>query len=125
MKVSNSTLAKAKPKLKQYKIPVEKGLFLLVMPNGSKLWRFRYKWAGKEHLLALGPFPVIDLDEALGKWLAARKQITHKINPAQVRREEKVEAGNTFRAVCDVPGSCQSSRPGASFSPSKPGRPQR
>ena len=101
MKVSNSTLAKAKPKLKQYKIPVEKGLFLLVMPNGSKLWRFRYKWAGKEHLLALGPFPVIDLDEALGKWLAARKQITHKINPAQVRREEKVEAGNTFRAVCE------------------------
>ena len=51
----------AKPKEKAYKIADEKGLFLYVSPNGSKYWRFKYRFAGKEKLLALGVYGDVSL----------------------------------------------------------------
>ena len=41
-----------------------KGLFLLVKNNGSKLWRLRYKYAGKHQEMALGKYPTVPLSEA-------------------------------------------------------------
>jgi len=40
------------------------GLFLLVKPNGSRLWRMKYRFAGKEKLLALGAYPEVSLKNA-------------------------------------------------------------
>lgn len=51
----------AKPKDKPYKLSDERGLFLLVNPNGSKWWRFRYTWQGKDQLLSLGVYPAVPL----------------------------------------------------------------
>ncbi len=61
MSLSDAKARNAKPKTKPYKIADGEGLFLLVMPSGSKYWRLRYFFAGKEKLLALGVYPEITL----------------------------------------------------------------
>jgi hypothetical protein len=50
------------------------GLFLLVMPNGSKLWRLKYRFGGKEKLLSFGAFDLVSLAEGAGK--ARRRETT-------------------------------------------------
>ena len=57
MALTSLAVQNAKPKEKPYKLSDGNGLHLLVQPNGSKLWRFRYHFAGKENMLALGSFP--------------------------------------------------------------------
>jgi hypothetical protein len=57
-------IRQAKPKEKPYKLFDERGLFLLVNPTGSKLWRFRYKYAGKEKQISFGHYPDISLADA-------------------------------------------------------------
>ena len=47
-----------------YKVGVGGSLFLLVKPNGSKLWRFRYRVDGREKGLSLGIFPAVSLTDA-------------------------------------------------------------
>lgn len=51
----------AKPKDKEYKLTDERGLYLLVKPNGSKYWRLKYRIAGKENKLAIGVYPDFSL----------------------------------------------------------------
>jgi integrase len=101
MEVSDSILAAKKPKASPYKVSVAKGLFLLVMPTGSKLWRLRYKWQGKDQLLSLGEFPVVDGKMAYAQWLTAQRQLLDGINPSAVRRESTVESKVLFRFVCE------------------------
>ena len=64
MPLNDLILRNAKPLDKAYKLSDEKGLFLLVNPNGSKYWRLKYYFAGKEKLLALGVYPEVRLAEA-------------------------------------------------------------
>jgi len=54
MKLTDTAIRNAKPKDKQYKIADGGGLHLLVKPNGSKYWRLKYRYTGKEKVLALG-----------------------------------------------------------------------
>ena len=63
------------PAIRAYKKADELGLYLEVFPNGSKLWRFKYRFAGKEKRLALGAYPEVSLAEAREKRDAARKQM--------------------------------------------------
>ena len=63
-KLTNTAVKNAKPKDKPYKLMDENGLFLLVRPNGSKLFRFRYSFNGKEKLLSLGGYPETSLADA-------------------------------------------------------------
>jgi hypothetical protein len=56
MALSDTKVKNAKPREKAYKLADEKGLFLLVTPKGSKYWRFKYRFNGKEKLLALGVY---------------------------------------------------------------------
>ena len=57
MPLTDVEIRKAKPAAKPFKLSDEKGLFLLVNPTGSKLWRLKYRFDGKEKLLALGAIP--------------------------------------------------------------------
>ena len=77
------------------------GLYLLLMPNGSKLWRLAYRFGGKQRSLALGIYPTITLKQARDRRDAARVQLADKIDPSIQRRIDKQNAssGNTFRAV--------------------------
>ena len=74
MPLTDTTIRNAKPGSKAAKLYDERGLFLIVTPQGGKWWRFRYKWAGKEKLLSLGTYPDISLKDAREKRDEARKQ---------------------------------------------------
>jgi integrase len=77
------------------------GLYLLLTPNGSKLWRLAYRFGGKQKTLALGIYPTITLKQARERRDAAKRLLADKIDPSIQRRIEKQNAttGNTFRPV--------------------------
>ena len=64
------------------------GMFLLVNPGGSKLWRWRYWADGKEKLMALGEYPIVNLAEARERRFAARKKVAAGIDPIVERKAE-------------------------------------
>ncbi|OCC23273.1 hypothetical protein MB02_11550 [Croceicoccus estronivorus] len=57
MALSDTKARKAQPAERDYKLGDSGGLFLLVRPGGSKLWRMKYRFVGKEKLLSFGPYP--------------------------------------------------------------------
>jgi integrase len=79
----------AKPAERAYKIAAGGGLFLLVQPNGSKLWRYKFRLQGVEGLQALGPFPEVGLAAARAAHAASRQLVASGINPVQARRSER------------------------------------
>ena len=92
---------KPEPKAKKY--ADEKGLFLLVTPSGGKLWRLKYRFDGKEKLLALGAYPDVGLKAAREKRDEARKRIADGIDLGEHRKAIKAAraeaVGNSFEAV--------------------------
>jgi len=74
---------------KMFKKSDGNGLFLLIKSNQSKLWRFRYKFAGKYQEMALGKYPLISLSEAREATKNARILLTKGINPMENRRQNK------------------------------------
>lgn len=100
MPLSDTACKNAKPKEKPYKLADEKGMFLLINPNGSKYFRLKYRYSGKEKLLALGVYPDTSLKSAREKRDTAREQIAKGIDPGITRKIEKAgSAENTFSAV--------------------------
>ena len=89
MPLSELKIRNAKPKEKFYKLSDSDGLYLHVTEKGGKLWRFRYRFEGKEKLLALGPYPEISLLDARQKRDEARRQLAHGIDPGAVRKAQK------------------------------------
>jgi len=92
----------AKTKDKPYKIYDGNGLFLLVKPAG-KYWRFKYRFHGKEKILAFGVYPMVSLVDAREKAYQAKKQIANNIDPAQEKKLNKLKlqlnSANTFEAI--------------------------
>jgi len=87
--LSDAAVRNAKPRANRYKIADGDGLFLFVMPTGSKYWRFRYFFDGKEKLLALGVYPDISLSDARERRSQARKTLAAGNDPAEVKKEAK------------------------------------
>ncbi|WP_019882331.1 MULTISPECIES: integrase arm-type DNA-binding domain-containing protein [unclassified Methylophilus] len=88
-----------------YKLYDELGLFVLVSANGGKWWRFKYRFAGKEKLLALGTYPEVSLADARARRDDARKLLAQKppVDPGEVKKSQKqaiqAKHENTFEAV--------------------------
>ena len=105
MKLTNTTCKNAKPKKKAYKLTDGAGMFLYVMPNGSKYWRLKYRFGGKEKRLAMGVYPDITLQMARDKRLEARRLIDQGIDPGQDKRRKKrqreLDTNNTFKVVAE------------------------
>src|SRR5262249_42888434 len=93
----------AKPKTRPYKIADGEGLFLLVMPSGSKYWRLKYTFVGKEKLLALGVYPDVALADARDRRARARKSLAAGTDPAAAKKEGKrlatLRSANAFEVV--------------------------
>jgi len=102
-KVSDVALRNAKPKDRPYKLAVGGGLYLEIMPSGSKLWRWKYRLAGKENRLAIGPYPLHSLAQARAEVDAARRLVKNGIHPSHQKQLAKmtqaVEHANNFEAV--------------------------
>lgn len=90
MALTETTIKNTKHKATPYKLTDGEGLFLLVKPNGGKYWRFKYFFAGKEKLLALGTYPEISLGDAREKRLAARKLVAGGIDPGAQKSRKSV-----------------------------------
>ncbi|THD54106.1 MAG: DUF4102 domain-containing protein [Bradyrhizobium sp.] len=99
------TFRSAKPREKPFKLSDGGGLFLLVQPNATNLWRLAYRYDGKQKLLALGHYPVTSLTDARIKRDAAKKLLSDGIDPSIERKSERRTAQmsrrNTFKAVAD------------------------
>ena len=80
----------AKPDKRPRKLSDEKGLYLLVQPKGSKYWRMKYRFAGKEKLLALGVYPDVSLSTARERRDNARRLLADEVDPSAVRRQGKL-----------------------------------
>ncbi|WP_097492342.1 tyrosine-type recombinase/integrase [Escherichia coli] len=97
----------AQPQDKPYKLTDSQtpGLFLLVHPNGSKYWRFRYWIDKKERLQAIGVYPLISLKEARKRATESRLLIAQGIDPMEEARKEKaIDALNmaaSFKTVAE------------------------
>lgn len=102
MPLNEMKIRNAKPKEKFYKIADGDGLYLHVAETGGKLWRFRYRFAGKEKLLALGSYPEISLLDARQRRDEARRQLAHSVDPGAVRKalkQAKTEETETFEVI--------------------------
>jgi integrase len=103
MPLTDKAIRNAKPRAKPFKLSDGGGLFLLVQPSGSKWWRYKYRFGGKEKLLALGSYPVVNLKEARERHFQARKALDAGNDPSQVRREAKriaaIKYENTFELM--------------------------
>lgn len=97
------TIRNAKPKEKGYRLFDERGLYLEVMPNGSKYWRMKYRFNGKDKRIAFGVFPEVSLADARDKRDEARKLVSAGIDPAFARKEDRrqrlLRSINTFESV--------------------------
>jgi integrase len=97
--LTETKLKAAKPRQKPYKLFDERGLFVIVNPDGSRWWRFRYALNGKEKGISLGVYPDITLKRARDKRDDARKLVADGIDPSAKRQAEKVAAADTFEAI--------------------------
>src|SRR5688572_28471280 len=102
-KLSDTRIRAAKPKARPYKLYDSDGLFLIINPNGSKWWRQRYRYAGKEQMLSLGVYGEIGLAEARDKSREMRKSIARDLDPSAQRKYRRVALvdaqANTFKNI--------------------------
>ncbi|MFZ1891492.1 MAG: Arm DNA-binding domain-containing protein, partial [Formosimonas sp.] len=63
-RLTNALIKAAKPTAKFSQLSDGGGLVLHIMPNGSKLWRYRYRFNGKASMLSLGDYPTTSLKDA-------------------------------------------------------------
>ncbi len=102
MPLTDSAIKTAKPKEKPYKLSDAHGLYLEITPNGSKLWRLKYRVAGKEKKLSFGAYPAIGLQQARKKRDEARQLLAEGKDPSAERQAEKAAQqsnGLTFETL--------------------------
>ncbi len=102
MSLSELKVRNAKPKEKFYKLADSDGLYLHVAETGGKLWRFRYRFGGKEKLLALGSYPEISLLDARKRRDDARRLLANDVDPGAVRKAQKqakIDETETFEVI--------------------------
>lgn len=103
MALTDVKVKTAKPKEKPYKLADGSGMYLLINTNGSKYWRMKYRFAGKEKMLSIGVYPDISLADAREKRSEARKILAAGGDPGEVKKEEKLalqmSLKSTFEAI--------------------------
>ncbi|QIB34165.1 tyrosine-type recombinase/integrase [Ancylobacter pratisalsi] len=105
MALTELAIRAAKPTAKPYKLADGGGLYLLVNPAGSRLWRLKYRIDGREKLLAIGAYPDVTLAKARERRTEARRRLADGIDPSALKKETRQKAKaavtNTFRAIAE------------------------
>jgi integrase len=101
--LTDTEIRKAKPRAAAYKFADGGGLYLFIKPEGSKLWRWKYRFAGKEKLMALGKYPDVTLAQARQKHLDARRLLASGVDPMLERKSAKLKLAasheNSFETI--------------------------
>ncbi len=102
MALTDTKVRSAKPEEKEYSLVDGDGMFLLIHPNGSKYWRFRFRFGGRQHLMAFGVYPETSLADARQKREEARRLVAAGVDPREHKRAVKEELAKeiiTFESV--------------------------
>jgi len=99
MSLTDTAIRAVKPSEKQQKLFDGSGLYLLVFPSGSKVWRFKYHFQGKEKLISLGPYPAVSLKDARDKAADARKTLGGDNDPSAQRQQSRRQQRDTFEIL--------------------------
>jgi len=103
--LTDGAIKNAKPREKSYRMHDTGGLYLEVFSNGSKLWRWKYRFERKEKRLALGKYPQVGLKDAREKRDDARKVLRTGVDPSENKQvleaAKQIEAAGTFEAVAN------------------------
>jgi integrase len=103
MPLTVAAVRAAKPQEKSYRLSDEKGMYLEVTAAGGKYWRLKYRFAGKEKLLALGVFPEVSVADARQARDDARRLLSKGVDPSEAKKAAKraavVASANSFEAV--------------------------
>jgi len=101
--LNDAKIRAAKSRDKAYKLTDSHRLYLLVKPNGSKLWKWNYAYDGKQKTMHFGIYPIVSLVDARGKRDEARAQLDEGRDPVMVKKlkiQANLEAGrNTFELI--------------------------
>jgi integrase len=105
MPLTDTSVRASKPKERPYKLSDGQGLHLLINPNGSRLWRLKYRVAGKEKLLSIGAYPAVSIKMAREARDKAKTLLATGGDPSNVKRASKRAAQETalhaFRVIAD------------------------
>jgi integrase len=101
--LNDTRVRTTKPSKRPTKLSDSGGLYLLIAPHGSKLWRLAYRFGGKQKTLAIGAYPTFTLKAARQKREEAKRLLANSIDPSTQRRLQKqiTSAGNTFKGVAE------------------------
>ncbi|HHL6372722.1 TPA: tyrosine-type recombinase/integrase [Klebsiella pneumoniae] len=103
MKLNARQVDTAKPREKAYQLADGAGLYPEVVPSGSRYWRMKYRFNGKEKRMAFGVYPAVSLAQSRALRDEAKKKLAEGIDPSFAKKEEKlvrdVRLHNTFQAV--------------------------
>ncbi|HKX53714.1 MAG TPA: integrase arm-type DNA-binding domain-containing protein, partial [Nitrosospira sp.] len=103
MALTDTAIRNSKPADKPLKLTDERGLYLLLKPNGSRWWRFDYRYGGKRKTLSMGVYPDVSLKEARNRRDEARKLLASDVDPGENRKAVKAakleKAANSFEVV--------------------------
>jgi hypothetical protein len=120
--LTNNQIKNAKPKEKKYKLSDGRGLFIIIAPNGSKFWRLKYRFKGKEKEYAIGTYPTITLQSAREKREKLKKLIAENIDPNEEKRQkidiekkEELKKENTFYTISQKWHTQQKSQVSANY----------
>jgi integrase len=104
--LTDTKVKNAKAGAKAIRLPDGGGLYLLVTPAGGKLWRWKYRYAGQEKLMAFGKYPEVSLSEARDEHGKARKLLKDDVDPMAQRKTKKtankVAAENSFQTIAEA-----------------------
>ena len=105
MAITDTEIRCAKGKSAPYKLYDDGGLLIIISPAGSKLWRLKYRFHGKEQQLSLGIYPTVGLKEARRRRDEAKELLDSGLDPAAEKRRLEVfatlQANNTFKLVAE------------------------
>jgi integrase len=103
MALTDTAIRNAKPTEKPVKLTDGGGLYLLLKPNGSRWWRFDYRYGGKRKTLSMGVYPDVGLKEARTRRDDARKLLAADVDPGENRKAAKAtrveQSANSFEVV--------------------------
>lgn len=99
MVLTDTGIRKAKAKASAYRISGGGGLYIWITPAGGKLWRWKYRFEGREKLMTFGAYPDVPLSLARERHGEARKVLAQGVDPMAQRKAEKAEMENSFQAI--------------------------
>jgi integrase len=105
MRLTHFVIENAKRAEKQFKLSDGGGLYLVVQPSGTKLWRMKYSFLGKERSLSMGMYPAVSLAEARERRDQARKLLATGVDPSVQKKLDRIAretaARTTFALVAE------------------------